>query len=103
MPDECKDCPYQLGNNQRIAKNEQDIDHIWGRLRVLETSATSQSENTRMIFEILGEVKQSIKNIEQAVYNREDPFKKAMFDIGMWSIKVLVGGGALVWAAYKFK
>ena len=102
MSEECKDCPYQLGNNSRIDKIEKDIDGIWDRLRAVETSVTSQVENTKMIFDILGELKLSVKSIEKALYEREDPFKLAMFNIGMWSLKVLVGGGALVWAIAKF-
>ena len=102
MSEECKDCPYQLGNIGRIEKVEKDIDGIWSRLRCLENSVTSQAENTKMIFDILGELKLSVKSIEKALYEREDPFKLAMFDIGMWSLKVLVGGGALVWAISKF-
>lgn len=102
MSEECKDCPYQINNVARIDKIEKDIDGIWGRLRAVETSVTSQTENTKMIFDILGELKLSVKSIEKALYEREDPFKLAMFDVGMWSLKVLVGGGALVWAIAKF-
>ena len=102
MSEECKDCPHQLGNIGRIEKVEKDIYEIWRRLRCLENSVTSQAENTKMIFDILGELKLSVKSIEKAIYEREDPFKKAIFDVGMWSLKVLVGGGALVWAIAKF-
>ena len=102
MSEEYKDCPYQLGNNSRIDKIEKDIEGIRGRLRIVETAVTSQTENTKMIFDILGELKLSVKSIEKALYEREDPFKRAMFDIGMWSLKVLVGGGAIVWAIAKF-
>ncbi len=102
MSEECKDCPYQIGNNSRIDKIEKDIDGIGGRLRAVETSLTEQRRDTKMIFDILGELKLSVKSIEKALYEREDPFKLAMFDIGMWSLKVLVGGGALVWAIAKF-
>ena len=102
MSEECKDCPYQLGNNSRIDKIEKDIDGIGDRLRAVETVVTSQTENTKMIFDILGELKLSVKSIEKAIYEREDPFKLAMFNVGMWSLKVLVGGGALVWAISKF-
>lgn len=102
MSEECKDCPYQIGNSSRIDNIEKDMDGIWDRLRAVETSVTSQAENTKMIFDILGELKLSVKSIEKAIYEREDPFKLAMFDIGMWSLKVLVGGGALVWAIAKF-
>lgn len=102
MSEECKDCPYQIGNNSRIDKIEKDINGIWGRLRAVETAVTSQTENTKMIFDILGELKLSVKSIEKALYEREDPFKLAMFNVGMWSLKVLVGGGALVWAISKF-
>lgn len=102
MGDECKDCPYQLGNDGRITKLEKDMDNVWQRLRVVEDSSIRQEKDTLKIFEILGELKSSLKNIELAVYNREDSFKKAMFDLGLWSIKVLVGGGAVIWAVAEF-
>ena len=102
MSEECKDCPYQIGNNSRIDKIEKDIDGIGDRLRAVETSVTEQRRDTKMIFDILGELKLSVKSIEKAIYEREDPFKLAMFNVGMWSLKVLVGGGALVWAISKF-
>ena len=102
MSEECKDCPYQIGNNSRIDKIEKDIDGIGDRLRAVETAVTSQTENTKMIFDILGELKLSVKSIEKALYEREDPFKLAMFNVGMWSLKVLVGGGALAWVASRF-
>ena len=84
MSEECKDCPYQIGNNSRIDKIEKDIDGIGDRLRAVETVVTSQTENTKMIFDILGELKLSVKSIEKALYEREDPFKLAMFNVGMW-------------------
>ena len=102
MSEECKDCPYQIGNNSRIDKIEKDIDGIVERLRTVETAVTSQTENTKMIFDILGELKLSVKSIEKALYSKEDKFQVAVFELGMWSLKVLVGGGALVWAIAKF-
>lgn len=102
MSEECKDCPYQIGNNSRIDKIEKDIDGIWVRLRTVETSITEQRRDTKMIFDILGELKLSVKSIEKALYSKEDKFQVAVFELGMWSLKVLVGGGALVWAIAKF-
>ena len=46
MSEECKDCPYQIGNNSRIDKIEKDIDGIWERLRTVETSITEQRLDT---------------------------------------------------------
>ena len=54
MSEECKDCPYQIGNNSRIDKIEKDIDGIGDRLRTVETSLTEQRRDTKMIFDILG-------------------------------------------------
>lgn len=102
MSEECKDCPYQIGNNSRIDKIEKDMDHVWDRLKVVENSTIRQEEQTNRIFEILGELKSSLKNIELAVYNKEDNFKKIIYDLGLWSLKVLVGGGAVVWAVAEF-
>jgi hypothetical protein len=102
MGDECRDCPYQEHNAVRIEKLENDVNTFWDRLRAVEEATTRQSEKTNQIFEVLGELKSSLKNIEIAVYQRNDPFKEAVFSLGMWAVKVLVGGGALVWLAVEF-
>ena len=102
MSEECKDCPYQLGNNSRIDKIGKDIDGIGGRLRAVETSITEQRRDIKMIFDILAELKLSVKSIEKALYSKEDKFQVAVFQLGMWSLKVLVGGGAIAWAIAKF-
>ena len=102
MSEECKDCPYQLGNNNRIDKIEKDIDGIGGRLRAVETSIAEQRRDTKMIFDILDELKLSVKSIEKALYSKEDKFQVVVFELGMWSLKVLVGGGAIAWAIAKF-
>lgn len=99
MSEECKDCPYQIGNNSRIDKIEKDIDGIWDRLRTVETSLTEQRRDTKMIFDILGELKLSVKSIEKAIYEREDPFKKAIYDLGIYVLKMAALGGIIIWAA----
>lgn len=101
MSEECKDCPYQIGNNSRIDKIEKDIDGIWGRLRAVETSVTEQRRDTKMIFDILGELKLSVKSIEKALYEREDTFKRAIYDFGMYILKFSLTGGLIMWIAYK--
>ena len=102
MSEECKDCPYQIGNNSRIDKIEKDIDRIWGRLRAVETAVTSQTENTKMICDILGELKLSVKSIEKALYEREDPFKKIVYDFGLFIAKAGITGGVVVWLVAQF-
>lgn len=102
MSEECKDCPYQIGNNSRIDKIEKDIDGIWGRLRTVETSITEQRRDTKMIFDILGELKLSVKSIEKALYEREDPFKKIVYDFGLFIAKAGITGGVVVWLVAQF-
>lgn len=101
MSEECKDCPYQIGNNSRIDKLEKDIDGILGRLRTVETSITEQRRDTKMIFDILAELKLSVKSIEKALYEREDTFKRAVYDFGMYILKFALTGGLIMWIAYK--
>jgi hypothetical protein len=63
------------------------------------------AQNINHIFKILGDMAVSVCKIEtnmEKLAEREDPFKKAMFDVGMWAVKVLIGGGALAWLASKF-
>jgi predicted nucleic acid-binding Zn-ribbon protein len=102
MSEECKDCPYQLTTSTTIEKLERDVDNIWSRLRTLENGLIVQSTTMDQLMKSLDEVKDSLRKIEVALYNREDPFKKAIFEIGMWAIKVLVAGGAFMWAVVKF-
>lgn len=87
---------------EKIQRLEIQYEKVELRVDGLEENFTIQKERTAQLFGVMEEIKGSLNRIEQAVYNREDPFKKAVFDIGMWSIKVLVGGGALIWAASKF-
>ena len=72
----------------RFEKNEADIMDLM--LKVSENAT-----NTTTLFKTMDEIKCSLQRIELAVYTKDDPFKKAVFDIGMWAIKVLVVGGAL--------
>lgn len=102
MDETCKDCPYQIGDNSRIDKIEKDIDGIWGRLRTVEISLTEQRRDTKMIFDILGELKLSVKSIEKALYEREDPFKKIVYDFGLFIAKAGITGGVVVWLVAQF-
>ena len=102
MTDNCKDCPYQTAVTAATDKLEKEVDIIWDRLRILENSLIVQETTMSQLVTSLNEVKDSLRKIEAALYNREDPFKKAVFEIGMWAIKVLVAGGAFMWAVVKF-
>lgn len=86
----------------RIERLEENQKITGAEVEKLKLTATVQTEKTSQLFCVMEEIKGSLQRIETAVYNKEDPFKKAMFDIGIWSIKVLVGGGSLIWAASKF-
>ncbi len=102
MDEACKDCPYQVALENTTIKLEKDVANIWGRLRTLENGLIVQSTTMDQLVKSLDEVKDSLRKIEMALYNKEDPFKKAIFEIGMWAIKVLVAGGAFMWAVVKF-
>lgn len=102
MDEACKDCPYQAALENTTDKLEKEVDNIWERLRILENGLIVQSTTMEQLMKTLDEVKDSLRKIEMALYNKEDPFKKAIFEIGMWAIKVLVAGGAFMWAVVKF-
>lgn len=67
------------------------------RVHALEMADTKQTEQLVTIFKSLAK----IEALLEAITKREDPFKKAMFDVGIWSIKVLLFAGSLIWLSDK--
>ena len=44
----------------------------------------------------------SVARIEQTLNNKEDSFKKALFEVGMFVFKASLSGGSLIWLYFKF-
>ena len=89
----------------RVEKLEETQNETSKIITRIDKEQAISAQNINHIFKMLGEMAVSVTKIEsniEKLAEKDDPFKQAIFDIGMWSIKVLVGGGAIVWLASKF-
>lgn len=102
MSEECRDCPYQIANKEYMDRIEINVNGLGTRVNALEIAFSAQQRDVKALSDVMKDIKDAVSRIEVAVYQREDPFKKAIFDVGMWAIKVLIGGGALVWMVAEF-
>lgn len=103
MGDEiCRTCHYTTAGRENIARIEGDIKAIGAKVNTLEGQMASQITNTNTLFDLMREIKEVVSRIEAAVYTKEDKFQLAIFQLGMWSLKVGIGGGFVIWAVAKF-
>lgn len=89
----------------RVEKLEETTEELSKVVIRIDKEQTVSAQNINHIFKMLGDMAVSVARIEASmgkIAEREDPFKVAMFDVGMWAVKVLIGGGAVVWLASKF-
>lgn len=63
MDDKCKDCAYVQNLRDDVTTLKADIKSLDGRLLVVEKFSASGGEQIKMIFKILNEIKDSIKDI----------------------------------------
>lgn len=67
MDDKCKDCPYIKGVEDDVTRLRNDIRDIYGRLGDVEVTVGKKEEQINNIFDILEEIKNSIKSINVAL------------------------------------
>lgn len=63
MNENCKDCAYIQAIKDEIKNVKEDIKNIDDRLGEVEKFSASSGEQIKMIFKILSEIKDSIKDI----------------------------------------
>lgn len=72
MSESCKDCPYVQNLDKDVTRLKNDVKDIYERLGEVEKFSASGSEQIKMIFKILSEIKDSIKDIGNKLEKIED-------------------------------
>jgi len=95
-------CPYQKSNADRFENIETKISKIEDRVNKIDKLQEGQERDVKHIFELLSNLTGSVARIEQALNNKEDSFKKALYELGMFVFKGGLTGGTLIWLFVKF-
>jgi len=105
-----------IDHNPKECPNYELIQHLTQEIKILKEKHDEsigflkgeqirERERTEKIFDLLDKMSISIDKIQitvEGLSTKQDPFKETMFSLGMWAVKVLIGGGALIWASSKF-
>lgn len=102
MGDDCRDCPYQEAGRENINQLRNDMSGLGTRVNQLERQVSAQERDTKTLYNLMSEIKEAVSRIEVAVYQREDPFKKIVYDFGLFIVKAGLTGGAIIWLAVNF-
>ena len=89
----------------RLERLECKMDRLDTLTIEIDKRQALSDEKIIQIFGLLEKMTSSIEKIEHTISTlaqKEDPFQRAIYDVGMWSVKVLVCGGAIAWLAANF-
>lgn len=95
-------CPYQKSNADRFENIETKVSKLEDRVNKIDKFQEGQERDVKHIFELLSNLTGSVARIEQALNNKEDSFKKALYEVGMFVFKASLTGGSLIWIYFKF-
>ena len=96
MGDDCRDCPYQEAGKENMAQLRGDMNGLGVRVNQLERQMSAQERDTETLYNLMSEIKEAVSRIEIAVYQREDPFEKIVYDFGLFIAKAGITGGVIV-------
>lgn len=98
MNENCKDCPYIQNIKEDIHSLKTDIKDLDERVIVVEKFSASGGEQIKMIFKILSEIKDSIKDIGSKLEKIEEKPGKDFSAIKLTVITSICSGviGAIV-------
>lgn len=102
MGEDCRDCMYQETSKESIKQIRDDMNGLGIRVNVLERQMSAQERDTKTLYNLMSEIKEAVSRIEVAVYQREDPFKKIVYDFGLFIAKAGISGGVVVWLVANF-
>lgn len=102
MSEDCRDCPYQEAGKENMAQLRGDMNGLGVRVNQLERQMSAQERDTKTLYNLMSEIKEAVSRIEVAVYQREDPFEKIVYDFGLFIAKAGITGGVVVWLAAQF-
>ena len=95
-------CPYQKSNADRFENIETKVSKLEDRVNKIDKFQEGQERDVKHIFELLSNLTGSVARIEQSLNNKEDSFKKALYEVGMFVFKASLTGGSLIWIYFKF-
>ena len=94
-------CPYQNPNSSRFENIESKVSKLEDKVNKIDRLQEGQERDVKHIFELLSNLTGSVARIEQALNNKEDSFKKALYEVGMFVFKASLTGGSLIWIYFK--
>ena len=94
-------CPYQKSNSDRFENIESKVSKLEDKVNKIDRLQEGQERDVKHIFELLSNLTGSVARIEQALNNREDSFKKALYEVGMFVFKASLTCGSLIWIYFK--
>ena len=95
-------CPYQNPNSSRFENIETKVSKLEDKIDKIDRLQEGQERDVKHIFELLTSLTGSVARIEQTLNNKEDSFKKALYEIGTFVFKISLLGGSLIWLYFKF-
>ena len=94
-------CPYQKSNSDRFENIESKVSKLEDKVNKIDRLQEGQERDVKHIFELLSNLTGSVARIEQALNNKEDSFKKALYEVGMFVFKASLTGGSLILIYFK--
>lgn len=72
MSDQCKDCIYIENLNREVSELKLRVTELEGKVSGIEKNVAVSQEQMKMVFNILNEIKDSIKDIGKKLEKLED-------------------------------
>jgi uncharacterized protein YaaN involved in tellurite resistance len=96
MNENCKDCLYVENLKEEVADIKLQVKELYERMKTVEKENAVNQEQTKMVFKILNEIKDSIEKIADKIDEIESRPNKLLYT---------VAGGvivAIILAGFKF-
>lgn len=97
---ECKDCVHNEQFKRDIARLENELECLKKQMLGMEIAIARGDEQTKTLFTILGEIKDSVEMIAlemREIRERPDPFKETVYGYGLKILEKAIIGGIIVW------
>ena len=96
-------CPYQSPNSSRFENIESKVSKLEDKIDKVDRLQEGQDRDVKHIFELLASLTGSVARIEQTLNNKEDSFKKSLYEVGMFVFKASLSGGSLIWLYFNLR
>lgn len=98
---ECKDCVHNEQFKKDIHRVENEIECLQKQVLGMEIAIARGDEQTKTLFTLLGEIKDSIETIAlemREIREKPDPFKETVYGYGLKIFEKAIIGGLVVYA-----